>query len=258
MKLLLRRQANGIGDWLFMLAAIKHVNEAYPDVEVLVDFRSGEQAFVPLIREAYKASDVECSVWTGQHTRFDREIEHVIYPTERNANGQPYIAGMVAQISRVLGAKISYDRELVPRFVYPIAPPDPEHPEGVIAIAPGFKLKVKDWTFPRFEGLAGVLRQDLPDTELVQVGAKGERPIRCTRPCLGLSFPDLASILGGSRCVVTHENGIAVLAGFLGVPQVTIYMRGDMRRLGFDERARKLMHPTVDRIRYEVLEAIAA
>lgn len=234
MRLLIQRQANGIGDWLFTLAAMKHLP---PEVETFVDFVPKKQPMVPLIHQAFTASDVRFKLWTRNEV--DRTIEHTIYPVERKAGGEPYIKGIVDQLGRTIGRPLTFNPRLLPQFTFERRPLG-----NYVCVVGGSKQAFKDWGRDHFQALADWIRAELR-MEVVQVGSSSEPILRGARTeGMDAKFRSLAAIIHSARAVVCLENGISVIAGMLDRPQITIYMRGDPRRMDWPDQA-KLWQPSL-------------
>ncbi len=238
MRLLLERKADGVGDWLFMLAAMKHVNRDFPELEIVVNFDKVKTPLPKIILEAYFSSDVRWRRFDSQTDKVEMHeprIEHAIYPTGRHAIGEPYIKGMVDQIGRILTRKIEYDPGLVPLFRGSGRPMmrDTLAPKGHVLICPSPKQIAKDWGWDRYNSIAERLERDHPDMAIVSVGSEHEKPVGDDVAMHGLAFPTLLELMFSARAIVCGENCLAVLAGWLSTPTVVIYMRGDLHRLEY-------------------------
>lgn len=259
MRVLLRRRHDGIGDWLFMLACIKHYNEQQSGVQFYVDFEIAERnragaKLPPIIREAFECSDVTW-YWPEQarDRGFDVVIPHVVYKQDE----RPYVESMLAQLVIATGKDVEYRPELVPRFVYPELE---DRPATYVAIAPRGKKETafKDWPIRCFDELSNALIER--NVDVVQLGAfENPRLTRAARQYLGCSFDTVAGAIAGARMFIGIENGIAVLASWLGTPTVVLYQSGstnhDRGALG---RSKRWSGPAIARmVRPGVADVVA-
>lgn len=228
MRLLITRNYAGIGDWLMTLAVLKMLNRQRPDVDVHVSFETPREPMPAIVPEAFAASDVRFStvppgppyVQTG----------HFVYTGGRHRTA-PWIEDMVEILGLRTGIRIRYEEGVFPTFVYP-APTE----RGYVALISQGKgvNRRKEWD--GFQALAHILAaQGVP---LVQIGAKNDQPLEAVADRrLGQPFDIVAKTLAGARCFVGIENGLMVLAGFLGVPQITLYCgAGSPDRLRFERQ----------------------
>jgi hypothetical protein len=94
----------------------------------------------------------------------------------------------------------------------------------------------KEWGFENFAALAC----QLLDTghEVIQIGADNDwRLPRASAHVMGASANEVLSVLMGARVFIGIENGMMVLCGYLGVPQITIYNgHGYPTRVDFEKQ----------------------
>ena len=243
MNVLLKRRNDGVGDWLFMLACIKHYNRAHPWMHFYVDFEVAarenvESPLPPIIRELYEQSDV--TWYVPELDRYDVVVPHVVY---RMHDERTYIESMLAQLVTLTGRDVKYDPELVPRFIYPELE---QRPRNYVALVSRGKrtTSFKDWPRSRFEELGDALRAD--GFEIMQIGREGDPRLassRGTPAAIDCSLDTVAGALAGARLFVGLENGLAVLASWLGTPTIVIYQGGDFESAG--RRAKRWCGPVV-------------
>jgi ADP-heptose:LPS heptosyltransferase len=222
MNVLIRRRSDGIGDWLFLLACIKHYNKQRPGVRFYVDFELPQRERVnvelsPLVLDAFKNSDV---VWyepvPGQH--YDATLQHVVYQQRSDV---PYVESMLAQLVSATGMDVAYDPECLPKFIYPELA---DRPRKYIATVSKGKAATafKDWGRSRFDELASQFLACGYD--IAQLGLTGDpRLASATSRWFGCSFDTVCGLLAGARLFVGLENGISVLASWLGTPTIVVY-----------------------------------
>lgn len=211
------RPYNGIGDWLFCLAVAKLLNRQRPDVELFVDFNLGNAYKLPdLVPQAFACSDVVYH--TGRPASAARvtrdSLVYRAFPPEN------YIESTVLHLNDQTGVGIRYERHVFPDFGV-------RHTgdgDYVVMIAHGKRRERhrKEWGVANLSALARRLAD--AGLRVVQIGASTDRRLEAADGhVLGAHFSTVADVLAGARAYVGLENGIAVLAGYLGVPQVTIY-----------------------------------
>lgn len=213
MRVRVARHHNGIGDWLFCLAALRWLRSQHPDVELIIDFRNAPR----VVQEAFGASDLLYDDARESSLRPDVAIDHLVYPIKST---EPYMAG----IARVLG-------DAVGRHIEPDYKDLPFHGirngAGALNIlsmvghGKGVKRGGKEWGRENFAALAGQLAGD--GFEIWQVGGPRDFALPGAVNHLGCSFMALIGLLVSARAFIGLENGLMVLAGFLRVPMVTIY-----------------------------------
>lgn len=224
MRLLLTRDFSGFGDWLFSLAVMRLVQRQRPDVEIHVSFRTTGEPLQPIVPEAFAASDLEFRL--GVPSKLHLSTGHFVYTRRSSAT---YIADMVEVLNARTGLGI------VHAPAYPVFRFPQPRERGYVALVSQGKGSAtpKDWGTANFSKLAELLADHV---ELVQIGARGDAPLPgVSRRILGESFTRVAQALAGARAFVGIENGMMVLAGFLRVPQLTIYCNtGRPDRVAFD------------------------
>jgi hypothetical protein len=216
--LTLTRPYNGIGDWLFCLAVLKYVNRQRPDLPCYVDFRSVTQGTLPpIVPELYALSDVHYSSGHGPPgtTATRDSLVYRKWPPEL------YIASTVEHLNDQTGLGIHYEPGVYPRF--PMAE-GIERGDHVVMIAHGKRRRRmrKEWGLDNMRQLASSLAQR--GVKIVQIGASVDSALpAASAHYLGAPAREVIRLLASARAYIGLENGIMVLAGFLGVPQVTIY-----------------------------------
>lgn len=255
MRLLLRRHGDGIGDWLFMLQAMKHLNLAAPSVRFDVSFelepRHNRRRAVPaIVVEAYNASDVD---WTplAHDTAPDAEIPHVVYPFHGTG---PYVEGMLAQMAAAaeLAMCPAFDPTIVPEYD---AGPATAPAQYVGLVSQSKKETAwKNWGIERFERLGQRVFRELR-TGVLQIGASGDYELAGIpyHRALGCNFATLVYWLKRCHLVVTLENGIAVLCGHLGIPHIVIHMTDRTEQRLVSSTGKPLRRPSVDEV-FEVVK----
>ncbi len=216
----LMRRFNGIGDWLFCLAVLKFVNRQRPDVDCFVDFRSvppdrGKRFMLqPIVSELYADSDVIYSPGRGPDGTLATR-DDLVY---RKWPPDNYIESTVHHLNDQTGFDIRYEPGVYPTFRSAQA----ERGDYVVMVGHG-KSRIrtgKEWGIENFRELAYML--SARGIRVVQVGSAYDGDVADER-YLGASGSKVVELLSGARAYVGLENGIMVLAGYLGVPQVTIY-----------------------------------
>ncbi len=239
MRLLIKRKANGIGDWLYCLVAINELVCEHPDVSVYVDFAlpldgpKSQRHLPALVKEAYAASSVKYTEWTGQPV--DHVIDHLVYPNDPDV---PYLEGTIKRLGHLCG------RALEPVRKHPItfAGVWEKSWEPTVCVSPHTKAVTqgKDWGEAKWHELAR--RLDESDIRVIELAEAGARKIPHTEHCLGSSFMSVVTAITHAHLFVGCENGITVLAGLLEAPLVTFFRRTrEMKRLDFFNQ-RKLVH----------------
>lgn len=215
--IVIKRPHDGIGDWLFALACCKYVNRQRPDVEVYVDMAAGRHKPPQLIRDLYGLSDVRHTMGPGP-AGARATHDSLIY---RKWPPDLYIESMVDHLNLQTGLGIRYEHGVYPAFDIG---PKPAGQPYVVMIGHGKKRQRggKEWGFANFRALAMLLRER--GIRVLQIGAQndGRLPSASAR-YLGRRGRDVVRILSGARAYVGVENGIMVLAGYLAVPQITLY-----------------------------------
>jgi ADP-heptose:LPS heptosyltransferase len=224
-RLLLTRNYSGFGDWLMSLAVMKMVERQRPDVEIHVSFSTIGEPLQSIVPEAFRASNLRFRV--GVPSKIHLSTGHFVY---RRRNSTHYIADMVEVLNERTGLGIVYEPESYPRFRYPA--PRSQQYVALVSHGKGGGGMRKDWGPGNFGRLAELLADRV---DLIQIGAQGDAPLRAaSERYLGGPFYEAASVIAGAQLFVGIENGLMVLAGFLGCPQATIYCdTGRPERLTF-------------------------
>lgn len=212
----LTRPYNGIGDWLFCLAVLKLVNRQRPDVPLYVDFSQAHPPVPRLVPEAFELSDV---VYTrgrpGGAARVTRDS--LVYRKYPPAN---YIESTLHHLNDQTGLDVKFEPGVYPDFGIKWEPGG----KYVVMIAHGKRRERhrKEWGYANLDALA--TRLVAAGYRVIQIGGAGDRKLRAASDhYLGRPFIEVAPVLANARAYVGLENGIAVLAGFLGVPELVIY-----------------------------------
>lgn len=234
----LTREFAGIGDWLMALAVLKLLNRQHPDVEAYVSFETPREPMPELVPQAFAASDVRYRVGVPKWPC--RRTGHLVY-TRRGP--KPFIEDMVDVFTQRTGIKLTYE-PVYPTFRRTVPPG-----QGYIVMASQGKRgkdRGKEWGVHNFAALAEILAAD---HEIVQIGGKFDAPLpAASRRYLGQPFDTVASVLTGARLFIGIEDGLTVLAGYLGVPLLTLYCgTGSPDRLTFERhtKLRERLPPNV-------------
>ena len=204
------RPYQGLGDWLFVLAVFKLVNQQRPDLKLWAKHRL--PAGFPA--QAFHCSDV---VWNaGTPPAPYAEAADLIY---RKWPPDNYIESTVHNLNDLTGLSIEYRAGVYPKFRGAERQPG----DYVVMIGHGKKPNRggREWGFDNFNALAHAVSHRY---QIVQIGNTADHPLHNARTrLLGGRFRNVAAMLAGAKAFIGTENGLAVLAGYLGVPQVTIY-----------------------------------
>jgi hypothetical protein len=226
--IVITRPFNGIGDWLMALNCVLFVNRQRPDVDVYVDFRAA-RTLPDLIPQAFAASNVR--ITSGRlPPRAKRTSDSLVY---RKLPPQNYIESMVHHLNDQIDLGIEYERHVFPQFGIPRSKGD-----YIVMLSQG-KRRVrggKEWGTPNLQALA--IQLIAAGIEVRQIGSRHDCPLTGVAVRhLGASFHTVAHVLASARAFVGLENGIMILAGFLRVPQVTIYDGASRpQRVDFDDQ----------------------
>lgn len=218
--LTLTRPWDGIGDWLFALAVLKFVNRQRPDVALHVDFsaRRARAGLPPLVRQLYDQSDVAFTPTPGPPGGMVT-ADSLVYRAYPPAN---YIESTVLHLNAQTGLGIRYEPGVYP--VFRAAATVAQRGDYVVMVSQGKRRDRfrKEWGYANFHALA--LRLSRLGVPVVQLGKPSDAHLTGVRHrVLGAHAGDVVRLLSGARAFVGIENGLMVLAGYLGVPQVTIY-----------------------------------
>lgn len=197
------------------LACLKFVNRQRPDVRCFVDFAAARN-LPSLIPEAFEASDVYYAPGkpAGEPTWATRDS--LVY---RKWPPVSYIESMLVHLNDQTGLGLEFEPGVYPSWHAKREPRD-----YVVLISQGKRRarQLKEWGCDNFQALATLLTR--AGYDVVQIGARIDMPLRdVSRHVLGQKFVDVLQVLARARGFIGIENGMMVLAGFLGVPQITIY-----------------------------------
>lgn len=214
------RPWDGIGDWLFCLAVLKMVNRQRPDVKLYVDFRAMRvrAGLPPLVRQLYDESDVRYHAGMGPPGTMTT-ADSLVY---RKFPPVLYLESTVAHLNDQTGLGIRYEPGVYPTFRS--AARAPKRGDYVVMVSQGKRRDRfrKEWGFANLHALGQRLAK--AGVHLVQLGRAGDAHLTGVRSrVLGAHATDVVALLAGARAFVGLENGLSVLAGYLGTPQVTIY-----------------------------------
>jgi hypothetical protein len=218
--LTLQRPWDGIGDWLFALAVLKFVNRQRPDVSVCVDFSAQRaRAGLPtLVRQLYELSDVRHVSGIGPPGGMVT-ADSLVY---RKRPPELYLESVVEHLNDQTGLAIRYEPGVFP--VFRTATPASHRGDYVVMVSQGKRRDryLKEWGYANFAALS--IRLARAGVHLVQLGKAGDGLLTGARSrVLGCHASDVVRLLAGARAFIGIENGLMVLAGYLGTPQLTIY-----------------------------------
>ena len=218
--LTLSRPWDGIGDWLFCLAVLKYVNRQRPDVECFVDFRAlrVRAGLPPFVQQVFEDSDVRFSHGVGPAGTMVT-ADSLVY---RKWPPDLYLESTVHHLNDQTGLDIKYEHGVYPRFRSGRARANGDG--YVVMIGQGKRRERfrKEWGFANFSALAAHLAR--AGVTVIQIGkASDSRLPTAKKQVMGAHARDVVGILSGARAFIGIENGMMVLAGYLGVPQITIY-----------------------------------
>lgn len=210
----MQRPYAGIGDWLMALTCLKFVNRQRPDTTIFVDFKSARM-LPPIIQEAYDASDVIFTRGIGAPDTIATK-DSLVY---RDLPPENYIESMVLHLNRQTGLGIEYEHHVFPDFGF-----TRRHNDYIVMVGQGKRRdrNRKEWGCQNLAKLARLFMDAGHDVR--QIGGKWDKQIPgCSRFLRGEQFVNVAHELAGARAFIGLENGMMILAGFLGVRQATIY-----------------------------------
>lgn len=218
--LTLIRPWDGIGDWLFALAVLKFVNRQRPDVDLWVEFsaRRARAGLPVLVRQLYEQSDVRYRSGTGPAGAMATN-DSLIY---RKWPPELYLESTVEHLNDQTGLAIRYEPGVFP--IFKAAPSSATRGDYVVMVSQGKRRDRyrKEWGYANFCALAKILTR--AGLNLVQLGSASDGHLWGMRHrVLGAHAADVVRLLAGARAFIGIENGLMVLAGYLGTPQVTIY-----------------------------------
>jgi hypothetical protein len=209
---LLHRRYQGFGDWLFALAVAKLVNRQRPDVELYAQHRLPDG----MPAQAWRCSDVR---WRG--SRPPRPFVEVFELIYRKWPPDDYIESTVANWNDLTPWPIVYEPGILPAFCG--GQRWHGHGDYIAMVGHGKTTErgEREWGYPNWAALAAGLAQH---ADVVQVGAARSLLLPSVRErYLGRRFPEVVRVLCGARLYIGPENGVMVLAAFLGVPTITLY-----------------------------------
>lgn len=213
MKITITRPFNGIGDWLFALGCIKYVNRQRPDVSVHVDF-SKARGLPAIVPELFRLSDARyiegCPA--GSIVTHDS----LVY---RKRPPELFLASTLQHLNDQTGLAVEYEHGVYPSFGV-----RPESRGYVVMIGHGKRrvMAGKEWGFENLSALGAMLLDS--GLEVIQIGGDNDwRLPRANDHVMGASAEELLEVLAGARLFIGIENGLMVLCGYLGVPQITVY-----------------------------------
>jgi hypothetical protein len=215
--LTITRPYNGIGDWLFCLAVLKYVNRQRPDIDVYLDFQHVRVGRLPgIVPQLYEYADVRYIDGVGPADEMVTR-DSLVY---RRWPPDSFIESTVMHLNDQTGLDIRYEPGVLPSFGIC------HHGSAgtVVMIGHGKRRQRmgKEWGMENFQELARTLY--CAGVKVVQIGSAVDlHLLRASRRVLGQDAGALLETLAEASLFVGIENGMTVLAGYLGVPQLTIY-----------------------------------
>lgn len=196
------------------------VNRQRPDLKVWVDFRASRvrAGLPPLVRQLYDESDLSYHAGMGPPGTMTT-ADSLVY---RKFPPDSYIESTVCHLNDQTGLGIRYEPGIYPTFRS--ASRAPKRRDYVVMVSQGKRRDRyrKEWGTANFVTLARKLAAS--GVHLVQLGRASDAHLPGARSrMLGAHATDVVALLAGARAFVGVENGLMVLAGYLGTPQVTIY-----------------------------------
>jgi hypothetical protein len=213
-KVHLYRGYQGLGDYLIALAALSIVQRQRPDIELWCTFRDPRG----IARGAFEASNLRYGDGMPEGKRAD--VFDLIY---RRLPPPCFIESTVMDFTDHTGVPIAHEPGVYPDFGV-----RRHHGKGGYLVMMGHGLRRerrgKEWGCMNWQRLAHLLA---PHYSIRQVGRCGDHVLAAARSIvLGRPFVEVADLLCGARAFIGLESGLMMLAGFLGVPQITIYDGG--------------------------------
>lgn len=196
------------------------VQRQRPDVKLWVDFRAMRvrAGLPPIVRQLYDESDVRYQAGIPSPPGLTT-ADSLVY---RKFPPDSYIESTVAHLNDQTGLGIRYEPGVYPTFRS--ASRSPTRGDYVVMVSQGKRRDRhrKEWGANNFIHLARKLAAE--GVPLVQLGKASDAHLPGVRyRVLGAHATDVVALLAGARAFVGIENGLMVLAGYLGTPQVTIY-----------------------------------
>lgn len=209
----LQRPYNGIGDWLMALACLKMAQRQRPEIPLYADYAKA-RALPALVPQAFGDSDVRIEPGHAPaRARVTRDS--LVY---RKRPPENYIESMLLHLNDQTGLGIEYEHRLFPRFRAARRPG-----RYLVMVGQGKRRERhrKEWGSSNLQQLAQILGRHY---EIRQIGGRWDAQLPGTTLSLrGAHFNQVRDQLAGARAFIGLENGMMILAGFLGIPQVTIY-----------------------------------
>jgi hypothetical protein len=229
LKVTITRPFNGIGDWLFALGCITQVNRQRPDVSVYVDFTRARNlpAIVP---ELYRLSDAQ--YLEGRPSDSIVTTDSLVY---RKRPPELFLESTLHHLNDQTGIDVKYEHGVYPSFGVR------HESRGYVVMIGHGKRRVRDgkeWGFENFSALAAMLLDS--GLEVVQIGAQNDWHFsRASSHVMSATAEKVVNVLAGARCFIGIENGLMVLAGYLGIPQITVYDgNGYPTRVDFEKQVK--------------------
>lgn len=225
-RILLGRCWYGLGDWIMLATAIKILNKQYPGIQVDIDV-TGIPSFRRDLVNILFEFGCRCAIIVNPvHTEYDTVIPHVVYTNDDVLGTDHLIQGMCNCITRSTGLKLTYTPDLLARY---ISGPDllglPPLQDAVVLSSRGSKnmtSRTKDPGLHWWSELAELLSAKYT---VVQLGAKDDPRIPAARiVCLGYPYSYVSSVLSRCRFGVFMENGLAHLAGTVGMRDYVLFL----------------------------------
>jgi len=216
-RILVYRDAFGIGDWIMTLSVMKMLLRCYPDTLLDINL-SGKSGVAPKLIVAIVQNFDVCfnrifctSNFKAVKENYDVITGHVIYDRRTKDN---LMSSMVDTLNRKTGLHVKYISGLYSRYIGPVTFIDV--PKKFILMPSCGKddrvSRHKNWGFENFNELARLLKQY--GYNVVQIGAFTDRKLRYADKCyLDLSLSKLHFLMLNCSFFVGLVNGLSVYAG---------------------------------------------
>ena len=249
LKITITRPFNGIGDWLFALGCIKYVNRQRPDVEVFVDFKRARHLPL-LVPGLFELSDAVYK--SGAPADSIETRDSLVY---RKRPPELFLESTLLHLSDQTGIPLRYEHGVYPSFKVK------SQPENYVVMIGHGKRRLeagKEWGFENFSALAAKLLD--MGVEVVQLGGDNDwRFPRANAYLMGARAEKVLRLLAGAKLFVGIENGLMVLSGYLGIPQVTVYNGNAYpTRVDFENQTKVTRRVTPDEVAEIVRAKLAA
>lgn len=220
MKLLIYRDASGLGDWIMTCSVIKMINIQYPSLEIHVRLKNT----TPLIREYLENSDIRVSlIYDTDRMQYNYISGHVIYPSMKKNYDYHFIEGMVKNLNEDTGLDIKYLPNTFAKCDYLFG--NSELKDYILMPSCGTlrnrKCSGKEWGIENFKELNRLLARHY---NVIQVGVLGDHVLsKIKKLRFNQNLQDLYNLFKHCRFFVGIVNGLCHFAGHHNVKSYVIY-----------------------------------